>query len=212
MENVLTCLLSVSIFIIIYAFVKLKEHSKERELYYLVAWCVTIDSCEHRCNLRLTDYIHKAQIQEDIPQKYRITGDEWDVVNEIVGQFQKVLVQNYFNGRLSAPKSKYVIPGEHYFMFKLALFLEKHQCDYEFLDHNMHKDTLDYRRYGDWGGPLYDATYSLTEFAITYHKLYYIACEFCRSSKIFNLNGDSFQSNDSIKEILDSKQISVSRY
>ena len=212
MADILMCLLSVATFILIYTLIKLKEYSNACTLNHLVAWCVTTDSSEYRCNLKLTDYIYNAQIQERIPKEYWIKGAEWDLAKEIIEHFQKILVQNYFNGTLSVPKSKYVISGEDFFMFKLSSFLEKHQCDDTFIGHDMYRDKISYTAYGSWGGQLYDATYSITEFAAVYHKLYYISYLVCRNSEIFNQNGDAFQNGDSIKEILDTNQIKISRY
>ena len=134
------------------------------------------------------------------------------MVKDILSEFQKELIQDYFSNKLKIVKSKYDIPGEHYFMFALTSFLEDHQCDYDFQGNPMHKDTLSYKRYGDWGGPCYDATYSLTDFALVYHKLYYVAYLFCKSSEIFNPKGVAFRNSESIRSILDAKQIQMSRY
>ena len=134
------------------------------------------------------------------------------MVKDILAEFQKELIQDYFNNNLKIIKSKYAIPAEHYFMFALTSFLEDHQCDHDFHGNAMQKERLSYKRYGDWGGPCYDATYSLTDFALVYHRLYYVAYLFCRSSKILNPNGVAFQNSESIIRILDTKQIQISRY
>ena len=170
-----------------------------------------MDTYSH--SLPLYSYIANAQIKLNIPSEYKIGGtNEWDIVKNILTEFQKELIQDYFNSNLKIVKSKYVIPGEHYFMFALTSFLEDHQCDYDFQGNNMRKEQLSYKRYGDWGGPCYDATYSLTDFALVYHKLYYITYLFCKRSEIFNPKGVAFQNSESIKSILDTKQIQISRY
>lgn len=67
---------------------------------------------------------------------------------------------------LSIPTGKYLMPDKTYFMYLLQGYCEEHQCDYKLLGYDMHKETISHKSYGSWGGPLYDATYSLTDFAI----------------------------------------------
>lgn len=213
MEAPLIIIICILILIVVYAFYKLYKYSQERILKDLVAWCVTTNSDEYRCNLRLRDYIHNAQNKAQLPPEYRISNDnEWLLTTEILDAFQKDLTQNFFCGRLYTIKSKYVIPGEHYFMFSLCDFLQQHQCEYEFLGHPMHIDRISYKEYGRWGGVHFDATYSLSEFAIVFHKLYYITYLFCKTSKIINPKANRYQDDKVIKEILDAQQIELSRY
>lgn len=190
----------------------LRKNSKERSLRDLVFWCVSEDSKIYRCGLSLRDYIKNAQIKEELPQKYRLSGDtEWNFAEDILREFQHDMTQKYVQGCIEEINSKYVIPGDHYFMFSLDRFLEKHQCDSKFYGHEMHKETVSYKHYGDWGAQLFDATYSLTEFSVVYHKMYYLSHIFCKNSKVINKNGGSYRFEDDIKRILDTKQIHISR-
>ena len=214
MEGTLVPIIITLIIILICAFKKIKEYSDLRSLHNLVAWIVTSNKMDvYSHSLPLWAYIKNAQIELGVPEDYRISGEEqWDVVNSILVQFQKELVQNYFNGSLGLVKSKYAITGESYFLLELTSFLEKHQCDYSFLGHDMHKEAISYKKYGTWGAPLFDATYSLTDFAIVYHKTYYIAYLFCKNSMIFNPKGNLYRNDQDIKNILDTCQINLSRY
>ena len=108
-------------------------------------------------------------------------------------------------------KSKYVISGEEYFMFSISNYLEEHQCDYQFSSHDMHKETISFKSYGSWGGPLYDAEYALTDFAIVYHKLYYISLLYCQSNDVINPKKKEYSVCAAVKEILDKKTIQMSR-
>lgn len=213
MEQFLAILLSIFVFVAIVAFSKWRELSQERRLRDLVAWSVIWEHpygtfCGH--DLPLWAYLKNAQIKH-LSQEHRISGDnEWQFAKEILEEYQKGLTQSYFKGYLKLMKSKYVIRGEDYFMFRLYVLLSNHQCDYEFLGHNMHQERLSYKRYGDWGGPLYDATYSLTEFAIVFHKMHYITYMYCRENKILREFVPEWNEKN-LKEILDSKQIQISR-
>lgn len=201
--------------LICYAFYRLHQYRQEKELFDLVAWCVTTDYQSIgsvRPGLDLCHYIGNAQVDQKLPSEYCIHGDtEWQFTKEILKEYQRDLTQSYFNSSLSpkAIKSKYSIHGDHYFMFSLCSFLGAHQCEYEFLGHDMHQERLVYKSYGHM---CFDATYSLSDFAIVYHKLYYIVYNSCKESKIFNPNEASYQHPDDIKKILDTKQIEISRY
>lgn len=198
--------------LLIYCIYKIIEYKKSATLRELIAWCVTINDNIYRCNLRLRDYILKAQNHLQIPEEYRIKGEEWDYVNIIIEKYQRDLTEAYFSGRALIIKSKYVISGETYFIFSLSNYLEDHQCDSKFLTFDMHKEKLSYKSYGSWGAPLYDAEYSLTDFAYVYHKLFYISLLYCQNSKVINPKGTEYWPCPNVKEILDRKTIKMGRY
>lgn len=211
MEELLAPIIIILVFVFIFLFSKLREFYRDRSLRELVAWSVSTD--DHiRCNLSLSNYIVNAQIKLSLPQEHRVLGSvETDYMKEILAEYQRDLSQSYFEGYLKLIKSKYAIPGEHYFMYTLQSYLDDHQCDYEFIGHDMHKKRISYKEYGSCGVTHFDATYSLTDFAIVYHKIYYIAYLFCKNSKVINPNGDTYQNDEFLKEILDTKQIQISR-
>ncbi len=181
-----------------------------KSLKKLVAWSVTEDN-HIRCNLPLSSYIVKAQNKLSIPCEYRISGktETW-YMEEILAMYQKDLSQAYFKDQLVVIKSKYVITGEFYFMYLLYVFLSDHQYDYEFLGHDMHKEQLEYTHHGDWGGPLFNATYSLTDFALVFHKMHYITYMYCLSNEVLKDFVPEWN-EENLKEILDTKQIQISR-
>ena len=73
------------------------ENSREKKLKAIVAWCATDNSNMFRCNLHLWEYISDAQIKLKLLQEYRIsTEEEWDLVKEIITDFQKDITQKYF--------------------------------------------------------------------------------------------------------------------
>lgn len=202
----------ILIVVLIYCFYKLIEFKKSADLRKLIAWCVTSNDDIYRCNLRLRDYVHNAQNDLKIPPEYRIKGEEWDFVNQILQKYQTDLKEDYFCGRALILKSKYVIHGEDYFMFSLSNFLGDHQCDYEFLSYDMHKETLSFNHYGTWGAPLYDAEYLLSDFAFVYHKLFYISLLYCQNSKAINPKGAEYWSCTSVKDIIEKRTIKMGRH
>ena len=212
MIDFLVSIIFFLILILLFFIPKYRQHRDQTSLYNLVSWCVTKDSSLYRCNLPLYSYIFNAQIDLDVPLQYRLSvSQDKAAVEELLTFFQNELSKNYFEGSLKCVKSKYVIPGSHYFMFALNSFLSKHQCDTYFNGYDMHKKTLSYNSHGSWGTPLFDASYELSDFAIVYHKLYYITYLFCKNSKVFNSKGDAYCNPDSIKQILDTRQIEIYR-
>lgn len=208
-------LLSLSIFILfaVVAFEKWNEYSQRKQLHALVSWSIIADHpfgdiSGHE--LPLWSYISNTQIRLNIPQEYRISSDiEWGWIKEIIDEYKKDLVLSYMKCKLTIIKRKNVISGEAYFMNALRSFLKEHQCNHDFLGYEMHKERLEYRRYGDWGGPCYDATYSLTDFAIAFHKLYYIAYLYCKNDSTLNPNGDLYYNDNFIKMVLDTQKLEV---
>lgn len=202
------------------AFTKWAEYAREKKLRDLVAWSVTGDYCpalgQNSFTRELLLKILNSQFAGAVEPKYRITeefGKQY--IREIIEEYQRDLSRSYFRGLIKLPKSKYEIPHEDFFMMTLYDFLAEHQCDAEFLKYEMRKERLEYKHHGDWEGSLCDATYSLTDFAVVYHKLYYISYKFCKNSRITNPN-ESPNWYDwvekSLKEILDNNQIQISRY
>lgn len=203
----------VLVCILVYVIIKKgTDNAREKKLKEVVAWCATDNSNIFRCNLHLWEYISKAQIKLNLLPEYRIsTDEEWIFSKDIIKGFQKDVTQKYFSNQLSIPTSKYVISEETYFMYLLQTYLKQHQCDYDFLGYDMHKETISHKSYGSWGGPLYDATYALTDFAVVLHKLYYISYMHCKNSSPLNPNGEYWSNEHSIEDIIDSRQLSVSR-
>lgn len=205
-------LFTLSILALIYCIYQIVQYRKNTNFRELVAWCVTKDNSLYRCNLRLRDYIHNAQNRLRIPDEYRIQSDEWNIVNEILCQYQSDLKEDYFCGKAYIIKSKYVIPGETYFMFSLSNYLDDHQCDREFLSYDMHKETLSYKSCGSWGSPLYDAKYRISDFSNIYHKLFYISLLYCQEDEIINPKHVEYWKCSNVKNILDSKEIQIGRH
>lgn len=217
MELIFLSIFSVYFFLTIIAFSKWREYSQEKKLRDLVSWSAIGDYCpglgRHSYVRELLIEVLNAQCNNAIDKKYSITEDsEKKCVIEIIEAYQKDIMRSYFKGQLIVIKSKYAISGADYFMISLCNFLKDHQCDYQFLGHEMHKERIAYKEYGAWGGTLFDATYSLTDFATVYHKLYYITYLFCKNSEIANPSGYAYNNEKYIKEILDTKQIQLSRY
>jgi hypothetical protein len=212
MKEIVFAIVLIGIVLGCYLVKSLKKYSKNETLRELVAWCVTKNSNEYRCNLHLHEYVGNAQIKGNISVEYRISGEaEWNIVKEIISFYQIDMTQMYFTNRLSLPSSRYSIPGEHYFMYSLQSYLEEQQCDYTFNGHDMHKETISHKNYGSWGGQLFDATYALSDYSLVLHKLYYISYMFCKRSQVLNSKGDLFVSEGAIEDIIDSKRITLSR-
>ena len=174
---------------------QLRKFYRDKKIKKWVSWVVVYDApyspSASGHDMPIWMYIHNAQIKLNIQEEYRISSDEeWQFVKEIVQELQNNLMQSYFKGHLGVIKSKYEIRGEHYFMYKLGEFLEKHERDHEFLGYDM-------RNYCD-------PDYSLTDFSIAYFKLYYVVYLFCKKCKPLNESGMRY-SNKMLLEWIEEK-------
>lgn len=215
LDRILAILLFILVFVVIIMVSKLRELYKEKKLRDLVSFSVIGDYCPPlgRYSYVSAPYyvIMNAQNKYGIKKEYCITEKkENKYMHEIIEEFQKEMARSYFKGELKTIKSKYIMQGENYFMLLLHSYLQEHQCDYNFLGYDMHNERISYKEY-DGGG--YMATDTLTEFAVTYHKMYYIAHVYCKNCKpIVESEIPLFDNEKSIEKILDTKQIEISCY
>lgn len=213
--EVLTPLLCILIFAVIFMISKLREFYKKEKLRELVSWSVIGDYCpilgRYSYISELTFKIANAEYEYEIKKEYCITEEiEKQYMREIIEEFQKETARSYFKGELRAIKSKYVIYGQDYFMILLHSFLDKHQCDDKFLGYEMHEETVYHKSYN--GG--YESTYTLTDFAVVYHKMLYISHVFCRNYKPIIESNIALPCDNTknIEKILNTKQIEISCY
>jgi hypothetical protein len=208
----------IIVMVIVIAFLSYKfyESHKEKELRKLVSWSVIGDYCptlnSYSYNRELFITIMNTQHKYGIKKKYCITEEtEEEYMREIIEEFQKEMARSYFRGVLKTVKGKYTIREEHYFMLSLFCFLTKHQCDSKFLGYDMHKERVSFKDYGNLN---FDATYTLTDFAIVYHKMYYITRVFYNNCKplIESNLALPYNNEKAIEEILNTKQIELSTH
>lgn len=202
----------------------------EKVLLKHVSWCVTDNSNIYRCNTSLLAWLCKVPYYSKkrhpdcffpnadklflIEEKYWLKGDEeQDIAKEILQAYQKELSQKYFSEQLIANRLIFKLSDEEYFLLTLKNFLEKYECETTFLGNKMY-NTKEYKSYGSWGAPLFDATYELTDYAVVYHKMYLIAQMYCLTLQKNPLDTStlSFQSSEYTKKVLDTREIKVSRY
>lgn len=204
MEGFITALLC-ALLVIGYVFItKYRELRWKNELSEYVSWVVS----DKRRDMSLWRYVSNAQNHCKLAEQYRIsTDEEWQYVREILEEFKKDLSSNYFDGALRAViKSKYVITEELYFMFALCDFLTRHQCDYDFIGHNMHDKILDHKSYGNL---TFSATYLVSDFAMVFNKLLYVAYVSCKNHKGI---GEYYDNEGYIEEILKTKELGVNNF
>lgn len=216
MGYVLAMLLTLFILVSITALGKWREYTQAQKLRDLVSWSAIGDYSpalgRHSYVRELLATILNAQFNDAIDKKYRITEEsEKQYVIEIIEDYQRDIMRSYFKGNLKMIKSKYVIHGKDYFMLMLYIFLSDHQCDYDFLGHDMHKERISYKSYGSSFSAGFDATYALTDFAVVFHKVYYIAYIYCRRNETLRKFVPEWNEKN-LKEILDTNQIQLSRY
>lgn len=221
---------ALAIFILVFCVLvhKVYHYSLKGTLHKHISWCVTEDSNVFRGNMSLLMWLcnvpHYSKKKTCdcffpnadklflIEEKYWLRDDELDIAKEILCAYQKELSQEYFSGHLIVNRSMCKLSKQEYFLVTLNDFLQKYECEKNFLGHKMY-DTKDYKSYGSWGMPLFDATYILTDFAVVYHKIYLIAQTYCLTLRENPLDTSSlyFRCAENTKMYLDTREMKVSR-
>lgn len=230
LDSVLFCVVAVLALALSFFAYKVYQYSIEKTLRGRVSWCVTDDSHIYRCNMGLLDCLcliqqygamrfdidysfPKIKWLSPIDKKYWICEDnERDIAQKILQAYQKELSQKYFSNQLTDARYLRNLTDEEYFLVTLAGFLRKYECEKTFNGVEMYS-TKSYNGYESWGAPLFDAVYELTDFAVVYHKMYYIAQSYC-----LVLNGEpvrqhsvAYHEIEHMKKVLDTREIEVSR-
>ena len=214
-----TCIAMVVVVLVGVGLYKLYMLSQMKELKSFVAWSVIggyHPTCSRYSFLSdLWDAVLIAQHELNIPKEYRIDEKEdRELCHKIIEAYQVDIARKFFLDELTLIKSKYAASGKDYFMLALHNFLSKRQCYSEVAGHAMHKEQLEYKKYGEWNGAIYDATYLLSDFGLLYHKLLYITFCYLKNSRVFNPeNRPDWEAHveNGIKKVLDTKQLGVSR-
>lgn len=200
-------LLALYVFISILAFDKWREFSREKKLREYVSWHFTGYD-----GIPLWAEISNVSSKLELSAEYWIVDRDNEFVDVILDGFKKDLTECYFRGCLRLLKSKQEVRCRDYFLIALCGYLKEHRFDYNFLGYDMRKEMISRNPRDITTGSGSERTYILTDFAIVYHKLYYITYMFCKNSQITNPCGEDFHNDNYIKEILDTGRMTVSRY
>lgn len=225
MEGFIFTLIVVLIFTVGYLISQVKKYSQWKSLQQKISWCATKDSHLYR-DFSLLTYLECLSKNADcnyqfpfvkkmrpINNRYILDSDEErEIAKQILDIYREDLCERFLANRLSiniAPNLK----DAEYFVLSLKCFLEEHQCDFDIRGIEMHTQTIHHQDYGCWGGPLYDATYEISEFAIVYHKLLYITQEYHLAMQKDLTNEESIYHNaiQNTQNIINTKQIKITR-
>lgn len=127
MNEVLIGINTLLLFIAIPLVYKLCIFYKEKNIFKAVKWCVYYDSFHNeRPEVRMRDHVLRLQYELYLDQRYRITIDEINVINEILLRFRQDVIQEYFSGTYQKLGFS--------FETDLKYYLEKHQYECEYRD------------------------------------------------------------------------------
>ncbi len=187
----------------------------------LVSWCIVADSSfgslpGPRASESFHSIIRNTQTKNKLSSPYTITSDsEWEHVSTIISAFQEALVQSFFKGQVSYNRTPlsaqiYGSEEEHFFMFQLFCYLANKETASSIGGNSMHSSTNSYESHGTYGKHLYSASYTLSDFGITFYKLQHIVYLYCSASPIYQKSIAFWLSAKHYTEIIDSKQINIS--
>lgn len=192
---------TIIVFLLLAVIFLLYRQFKRHFLFEQVKWCVSSDSM---CNMR--DKMLSLQRELDLDDKYRITSDEANVVAEILESYRKDLVRKYFDGVLSncrfVEDVSFVIALNDYLeMMKLEI-----ERGREFNGHEMYT-IKGYQSHSSCGEEQFTRTYALSDYAVTFCKLYYISqLYFLRIYKIVEENTIGVLRAEEIKKEIDTRE------
>lgn len=188
--------------------IRLADYRRKQTVYNYISW-IEFGGIESPRGGFLLEYIWTAQCDMAIPTEYSVLPQNKEDVQVILKSFQQDIAWRYFGGKLSIDTLSLKIMPEYMFFFLLMDFLGKHECDYSFEEHVMHKQ-ISRKSYGSWGGELYDSENELTDFGVVFEKLYYVVSEYCyRHEEIRKSFG--IRRCEYLMKQIDEKHISISR-
>ena len=140
-------------------------------LFKKVGWIITPfreRNLPDRCNTSLLDEIIYKQQDLEIPKEYWILRDtETEHAEEILKVFQEDISRLYFGGYLATHKKIRNLQEDWFFMYRLFVFSE------EYAKYDNHKLREKIYKYESSDGSYH--THSLTDYGITFYKLYLIS-------------------------------------
>lgn len=169
--------IAIIVLILVFVVPKLIQNGRDQSLKEQVAWTTTTsNSWDSPRALELWQYIHNIQNRYRVEDKYKIsTKEEWDIAKSLIEKCRSELASDFLQNRVQSTKYTSALTPEEYFIFSLSYFLSENQTKKELLGHKMYIE-IDRVSYSAWS---YDATYSITEFGMVFHKLRYITSLYC---------------------------------
>ena len=173
MENIIYGIISVSIFPLIILFRYIKKWFLNYGLFKKVGWIIALNrkrDLPQRCTGSLLDEIIYKQQKLEMPREFWLLRDnetEAKCTEEILDVFKKDISELYFGGYLSNTQKIRNLQEDGYFMYRMFVFCDK----YSGYDNYKLRDKI--YKYESCDGSY--STYSLTDYGVTFYKLYLIS-------------------------------------
>lgn len=143
-----------------------------------MSWIALRDMKRHLFITSISDEIYSIQNNLSfLDERAMINIDERKNISEILETFRVEMMRYYFSDDYSLPPKWNKMNERDYFMCYLGTYLEEHECDYEFCGHEMHDSVVEGSTFGAM-------TYRLSDFAVSFLKLYYLSSLYCKEHKV----------------------------
>jgi hypothetical protein len=180
-----------------------RESKYSKDIYYKVRWIALkrpLGYLDGKAEVRdkdLIEYIIDEQYNFGIESKYIIDNkDEKNFACEILEIYRKYIMEAHLAKSFNLKKSIYDLSFLEFYMVTLCGFLNANLLNSQRIESN----KMYYPR----------SDYSLTNFGITYTKLYYICTVFCKQQE--KTKGFTYTLPQNIKKNIDNKKIEVLKY
>lgn len=188
-------------------------HNMAAKIRCCALWCINGGYKENV----LTDFIFQVQSALKIPPEYCLGQADLPFMKIILSSFAEKLKSDLLSGMYE--KDAVYEGAKHnirrmfwlsetkctdFFILKLESYLCKHQYNAHFGEYKLYNLQEKIER-ASWGSKSYDVVYSLTNYGLTYHKLFHICNIFCVTNKHLNKFDEHIPGGR--EEYIDKKQI-----
>ena len=200
MENVLPLSIYVIICIVAFLIYKCYKHYITEKIRSRISCWLVENSAD------LLDYIQVKCIGKIIEDRYLITTQaERNIAFEIIKAYQKEMKNKYIRGLYTVNWKYARMSYSEYFMCYFAFYLKDHND--LFFGQNAMYSGLSKHYFNEIH---YDEKCTITDYGITYNKLYYMVVLFCEKSAYLNKEHD--YCSEGIKKVLDSNEVLFCNY
>lgn len=174
--------------------------------YRRISWCLEKNNNKYNGISDLFSFICYKINHLKITKEYRIFFEEKEIVQEILDCFLKELVINYFRSSAATNSKPSYLTDEEYFVLNFRDFLCVNELESFFNGVELYNREITYYRNNQfWNGKNH-----FTEYAKTYHKLYYFTQIFCENnSNILKACPYLKFGSEEIKENIDNNYIEI---
>jgi len=176
----------------IYGVVNYFKNAKKRHLDFLISEC---------SSQKLGVKCHIYRAEEQVAPQYRLNDSERVYVSDIAQEFQRQLDSASYLQEIMLPKTKYEVQPIDFVTAELTFFLRDHLDDEFFAGHRRYDKEI--------SRDSYSKTCQLTDFGVTYQKVYYICANYLANNKAYSPDSTGLSNAKRYTDTIDTRTINI---